>query len=61
MKADQNLATFLSQGAGKTAADFQEMVMGGQLSYLEVAKEHGDSKAQACLGALSADTQERMT
>lgn len=44
-KADQNLATFLSWVAGKADADFREMVMRGQLSRQEIAKECGFAKS----------------
>ncbi|HUW65023.1 MAG TPA: VPA1267 family protein [Spirochaetia bacterium] len=38
-KADHNLATFLSWIAGKTDSDFREMVVRGQLSRQEIARE----------------------
>lgn len=44
-KADQNLVAFRSWMAGKTDADFREMVMRGQLSRQEIAKECGFAKS----------------
>ena len=44
-KADQNLATFLSWIASKTDADYREMVLRGQLSRKEIARECGFAKS----------------
>ena len=44
-KAELNLTTFLSWAASKTAADFKEMVMRGQLNRMEIAKETGFAKS----------------
>jgi hypothetical protein len=44
-KADQNLATFLSWVASKTDADYREMVLRGQLSRKEIARECGFAKS----------------
>jgi hypothetical protein len=38
-KADHNLVTFLSWVAGKTDSDFRQMVVRGQLSRQEIARE----------------------
>lgn len=44
-KADQNLSTFLSWVASKTDADYREMVLRGQLSRKEIARECGFAKS----------------
>lgn len=44
-KADRNLATFLSWVASKTDADYREMVLRGQLSRKEIARECGFAKS----------------
>lgn len=44
-RSEQNLATFLSWVASKTDADFREMVMRGQLSRQEIARECGFAKS----------------
>lgn len=44
-KADQNLATFLSWVTSKTDADYREMVLRGQLSRKEIARECGFAKS----------------
>jgi hypothetical protein len=44
-RAEQNLATFLSWVASKTDLDFREMVMRGQLSRQEIARECGFAKS----------------
>jgi len=44
-KADQNLATFLSWVASKTDADYREIVLRGQLSRKEIARECGFAKS----------------
>lgn len=44
-KADQNLATFLSWVASKTDADYREMILRGQLSRKEIARECGFAKS----------------
>jgi hypothetical protein len=44
-RSEQNLATFLSWVASKTDLDFREMVMRGQLSRQEIARECGFAKS----------------
>jgi hypothetical protein len=44
-RSEQNLATFLSWVASKTDPDFREMVMRGQLSRQEIARECGFAKS----------------
>jgi hypothetical protein len=44
-KADLNLTTFLIWVASKTDADFREMVIRGQLSRQEIARECGFAKS----------------
>lgn len=44
-KAELNVTTFLSWAASKTAADFREMVVRGQLNRMEIAKEAGFAKS----------------
>ena len=44
-KADHNLAAFLSWVASKTDVDFREMVLRGQLSRKEIARECGFAKS----------------
>ena len=43
--AEQNLAAFLAWTVGKTDAHYREMVMPGQLSRQEIARECGFAKA----------------
>jgi hypothetical protein len=44
-RSEQNLATFLSWVASKADPDFREMVMRGQLSRQEIARECGFAKS----------------
>ncbi|MFY9329491.1 MAG: VPA1267 family protein [Georgfuchsia sp.] len=44
-RSEQNLATFLSWVVSKTDDDFREMVMRGQLSRQEIARECGFAKS----------------
>ncbi|MCB8747009.1 hypothetical protein LHU53_08825 [Rhodoferax sp. U2-2l] len=44
-RSEQNLAAFVSWVAGKTDPDFREMVMRGQLSRQEIARECGFAKS----------------